>query len=566
MKQKTALLLGLLFLTIGAIAAIIIIANYSAILHKAENYVSKNYLLKSFDEKLLSDYYLPEQYDLDVLHYTIQLDLFPEQKSIRGKITIKSLLKKASNEVYLNFYDNLEIEKVLLNNNSINFKRDKFHLKLFSSSLLKDTITIYIEYSGKPKSLGFGSFEFGEESGKSVIYTLNEPVFASTWLPCNDLPTDKAYTDLFITNDTPNVSVSNGILIDQSVNGSRKTFHWRTLYPISTYLIAIYSAPYKSFTDKFITENGKVLPLVYYVTPEKLKNAKIDFEEHPQYLNFFTKTFGEYPFIKEKYGVAEFLWNYGAMEHQTITGIGSKFITGKKFFSDMLVHELAHQWWGDAVTPKTWDDIWLNEGFATYSEALYWENYAGKDALISTMQSFSGNFDSGTLYHPFDNIFNRMVYDKGAWVLHMLRGEVGDSAFFHILKTYYYEYRYKNASTRDFEDVCEKISGKNLDYFFYQWIYKGVGIPNIVYKWGISSADSKYLIWVKISQIQKSFSIFKFPLVIRFYFDENNFNDEKFYITTRDTVVQFKAPQYVKNIRLNPENWLLAVIKQEKQK
>ncbi len=221
----------------------------------------------------------------------------------------------------------------------------------------------------------------------------------------------------------------------------------------------------------------------YYVFPKQLENAKIDFAEHPQYIHFFAKTFGEYPFIKEKYGVAEFLWQLGAMEHQTITGIGSNFVSGHNFFRDIYVHELAHQWWGDAISPKSWNDIWLNEGFATYCEALYYEHKSGKKALISTMLSKKQDNFKGKLIEPGDDMFSATIYDKGAWVLHMLRWQVGDSTFFNILREYYKEYKYKSASTKDFQSVCEKISSQDLSQFFNQWVYDGEGNITLIYDW-----------------------------------------------------------------------------------
>ena len=186
-----------------------------------------------------------------------------------------------------------------------------------------------------------------------------------------------------ITNDTSMISVSNGILIGEEINDSRKTYHWKTLYPISTYLIALYSSDYSTFGDQYISQDGKDTMLInYYVLPDKLEKAKIDFSEHVEILNFFANTFGEYPFIEEKYGVAEFLWSSGAMENQTSTGVASSLIGGKKLFLDFYVHELAHHWWGHAISPKSWKDIWLNEGFSSYSEALYFEHKGGDGARI----------------------------------------------------------------------------------------------------------------------------------------------------------------------------------------
>src|SRR5690606_18446582 len=191
-------------------------------------------------------------------------------------------------------------------------------------------------------------FVFGEVNNRSLVYTLNQPEYASTWFPCNDIPSDKAMLEMRIRNSRENISVSNGKLIDVDDDETHKTYHWKTFYPISTYLIALYSAPYKYYDESTVV-NGGTLNIEYYVMPEHLENARKDFSVHKDMINYFSDTFGEYPFINEKYGVAEFLWNFGAMEHQTITGIGYTFVSGKNFFRDIYAHELVHSWWGNAV-------------------------------------------------------------------------------------------------------------------------------------------------------------------------------------------------------------------------
>jgi aminopeptidase N len=297
----------------------------------------------------------------------------------------------------------------------------------------------------------------------------------------------------------------------------------------------------------------------YYVLPDKLEKAKIDFSDHIKMLEVFSQMFGEYPFLKEKYGVAEFLWYAGAMEHQTITGVSSNMIGGKKFFEDTFVHELAHQWWGNAVGPKSWKDIWLNEGFSTYSEALYYEAVSGKEALQSTMLSkYSSNF-SGSLAEPGPFLFTRTMYDKGSWVLHMLRWEVGDSSFFKTLKTYYESFKYSNASTNDFKNVCEEVSGKSLDQFFEQWVYSN-GQIELEYKTETIKSEKDYLVRIQLEQIQEDYEEFHFPLEVKIIFKDSTENSYRYEITSKDTLLEISTTEFPDGIELDPDRWLLAVI------
>jgi aminopeptidase N len=391
---------------------------------------------------------------------------------------------------------------------------------------------------------------------------LNEPNFASTWFPCNDIPSDKAFLDIRITNDTSQTSVSNGILVSEEIKANRKTYHWKTLYPISTYLICLYSSDYYEFGDEYIAASGDTMPIQYFVLPSQSENAKIDFKDTPKMLEFFSKTYGEYPFIKEKYGIAVFLWQIGAMEHQTITGIGSNFVTGKNYFEDVLVHEIAHHWWGNAVGPANWKDIWLNEGFATYSEALYAESKGGIKSLQATILSkFSDGF-SESLYDPGENLFSSTVYDKGAWVLHMLRWELGDSTFFTILRSYFEEFKYSNASTKDFISLCERISSKDLKKFFDQWVYTGKENLLLDYTWTLDrKSDGTQKIILSLEQKQEKYSFYEFKLEVMLEYDDGKSYSEFFWVDKRNQQFEIPIDKIPNQLILDPNNWLLANIK-----
>ena len=518
-----------------------------------------NFNNNELNEKFIEEYNPPIQTKFDVLHYDIHVELIPDSKMIKGTVVIRFTTNNLNaKEIDINFYDNMNIKNAFLNDKIVDYVREETIVKFLPKEILKDTSELKIIYEGEPKRLGFGSFCFENVNGQNFVYTISEPFYASTWFPCIDKPDDKALADIFITNDSSYVSLSNGKLIEIISDKSKKTYHWKTYYPISTYLIALYSAKYKTYNEKYISITNDTLNIYYYALEDKFNDAVQDFSDHPSYIKTFEKIFGPYPFIKEKYAVAEFLWQSGAMEHQTITGVGSRFITGKKFFQDMLIHELSHHWWGNAVSPKTWKDIWLNEGFATYSEALYWEYQAGKSALKSTMSAKTGMFLRGTLYNPKDNLFSSLIYNKGAWVLHMLRREVGDSSFFRILRTYFEKFKYKNASTQDFQEICEKVTGRNLKFFFDQWVYKGTGKIEAEYNWNIIPLNNSYKVIFNIKQLQNGYDIYKFPVDIKIFFENNESEIKSFYVDSRESSFEFVTKNKPVSFELDPDKWLLA--------
>lgn len=523
-----------------------------------------NKKLNPLNSEIEENYISANQQKIDILHYGIDINLFPEKKNVEASTTITGIFKeKGVRVIDLNFYDNLKISNISLDGKSTEYHNTGYRLSVaLPKDYSRDTFNLKITYSGKPKNLGLSSFVFGEINGKSLVYSLNEPNYASTWFPCNDDPSDKALLDIEITNDSSRTSVSNGKLIDVILKGDRKTFHWKSGYPISTYLICIFSSVYESFNDKYINEANDTLDICYYTLPEHRKNAEKDFEDHPKFLKVLSRLFGEYPFMKEKYGVAEFLWQLGAMENQTITGVGSNLINGKKFFNDVYIHELAHHWWGNAVSPACWKDVWLNEGFATYTEALYFEQVSGFDALKSTMNSKYKKYFKERLYDTEGDLFSQTIYNKGAWVLHMLRKEIGDSLFFNMLRAYFETYKYKNASTADLKAICEKVSGKDLTRFFNQWVYEGTGIIECDYNWSTTKAGTNYNVKLNINQVQKEFAEYGFPLQVKFIFEGDGKPVVKnVQIDTKNSNFEFEFTEKPVKIVFDPDNWLLAYFK-----
>lgn len=504
-------------------------------------------------------YVSKSQKNIDILHYHLRIDLDSEQKNINGEMKITAFkLNPEQKELELHFYGNMKIQRIDSETGQLNFQHYKNLISIDISDIKKDTIELTITYTGSPKRSGFNGLVFGEINRVPLIYNISEPNYAPSWFPCDDDPEDKALIDIEITNDSSFVSVSNGRLAGIYNADNKRTYHWKSNYPISTYLIAIYSSKYISFTETYKSISGKELPLEFYVLPNHLNEAKKDFAEHKDMLKAFENLFGEYPFVEDKYGVAEFLWNFGAMENQTITGIGYNFISGRNFARDILAHELAHHWWGNAVGPKSWKDIWLNEGFASYSEALFLEYKFGKTSLQAAMRSkFSENF-RGALYSPA-NLFSETVYDKGAWVLHMLRNEIGDTNFFSILRRYYERFRYSNASVEDFKSVCESVSKVSLDNFFDDWIYSDKGIIECEYSFN-NDAELKS---VTINQISEKFNDFHFNLDIKINYFDGTSEVKTLRIEKVKNIFELNTSKKVKEIIPDPDGKLLAIFVKE---
>jgi aminopeptidase N len=259
------------------------------------------------------------------------------------------------------------------------------------------------------------------------------------------------------------------------------------------------------------------MPVTHYIYPENLATAKQYIEKTPAMLKIFSDKFGLYPFIKEKYGHAQFGWS-GGMEHQTCTSLGG--------FGDILIaHELSHQWFGDMVTCKTWQDIWLNEGFATFCEGIYTEAISGHDAYVTYMKSkmSSAVSASGSVYvediSNVGSIFNtNRSYSKGSVILHMLRGILGDSLFFQAMRTYLHksDLAYNSVSTSDFQKAVEDVYGSSLDYFFNEWIY-GKNYPKYFISWStLSGENSSYITSITVEQTtNESPSYFTMPVQIK---------------------------------------------------
>lgn len=513
----------------------------------------------------------PGDQNIDVTYYKLDLAISYDNRTIEGTVTInaKSTIDGLTN-VFFDLQDYFNVSSVKNNGNELvnSFTNDRIEITLDSAYNAGEEFSIDITYNGTPGSSGFGSFEFsehGDNDAKSpAIWTLSEPYGSSDWWPSKDTPADKAdSSDVWIRADDNFVTVSNGTLTEEINHGDgTKTYKWKNQYPIAHYLISIAMTNYLVYEQQFEYEPGQFMPVVHYNYPENfndpLEARKDKLDKTIGMLQIFSDLFGPYPFIKEKYGHAEFGWS-GGMEHQTISSMGS-------FREDIVAHELAHQWFGDKITCKDWQNIWLNEGFATYSEALYLEAKYGDEAYINNIlnEMEYARYAQGSIYvediSTVASIFNYVrSYAKGSIVLHMLRKVVGNEHFFDILKAYAGdpELAFNVATTEDFQSICETVSGMDLDYFFSEWIW-GINFPIYSMHWNInSSSNNLYNIDISINQQTNSKPAF-FTMPI----------DLKISTTVHDTIITVFNNSQNQNfnitvigrpteIEIDPEHWIL---------
>jgi aminopeptidase N len=379
------------------------------------------------------------------------------------------------------------------------------------------------------------------------------------WIPSHDVPYDKATLDLFITVPNDLDAFSNGLLLSTSAQAETKTFHWQETNPIATYLIAIAVGNYVTLEKDYQSIAGHNIPLEFYAFPSSVDAVQIDWQNLPTMMDFFERNFTPYPF--DRYATAQ-CYNRGAMEHQQMTTYSTQLITGDNRYDYIMAHELAHHWWGDLVTLGDWRDIWLNEGFATYSEALYFESLYGQDYLAEYMDALQsiylgevsrrGHFP---IYDP-DYKWGGTIYQKGAWVLHMLRWTIGDDAFWRTLHTWADRYAYGNALIPDFIQIAEEESGQDLAWFFDQWIYKA-GYPDFDISWNYQkNSQNDYTVTVDVKQQQWNQFQFTAPFEIAIETVDGSVLDTLESSSFQQSF-QIDVNSEPLAIHIDPNNWLL---------
>jgi aminopeptidase N len=381
---------------------------------------------------------------------------------------------------------------------SFEVHKEKLSVELNRGYARGEELTLEIAYSCRPrKGLFFVKPDEAYPDKPRQIWSQGETEDAHWWFPCADVPRQKMTTELIATVADNFFALSNGTLVATSENPleKTKTYHWRQDQPHPAYLVTVVIGEYK-----LIQERLDGLPVDYYVYADKEEAGRKLFENTPQMIEFFAERFG-YPYPYPKYAqilVDDFL--FGAMENTSATTMTDRVLLDERAaldlsYDDIVAHELAHQWWGDLVTCKHWSQIWLNESFATYSEYLWREFKQGSDeARFALHQDWLTYLREDLLshrrpivYHRYrfsDELMDRHAYEKGACVLHMLRQELGDDAFFRSLARYLGKFAFGVAEAGDFKAAIEEATGRNLYWFFDQWIHKA-GYPEleVEYEW-----------------------------------------------------------------------------------
>jgi aminopeptidase N len=447
----------------------------------------------------LSQNYLPVYQEVDALHYTIEAEFnlgasYPSTAYLDATTTISGQAKaEALNELVVDLYDNITINSLTLNGTPFtDYTRyeDKIWMDLSADPLapgepFEIEVDYYHLYGTTYQGLMFRlhcATPPCPSTATPGICSVDQPYLSPGWWPCFNVPGDKATADIYMTYPDWMTGVSNGVLQSEVNNGDgTKTSHWLESHPLYSDVLSVAMTDYISWTDTYVSPlDATTMTIYYYAFPEDAAKAMVDFAVTKDAMEYFAQIYGEYPFIDEKYALVETLNSMGSLENQTATSLTYR-ATRAAVNWDVIVHELAHQWWGDWVTCATWNHLWLHEGLATYSEILFHENQSGDPAGPFMEVNYDDGLYNGeladTVYVEDEDLLmpfvpTGAVYEKGSWVFHMLRYMLGsDTDFFDTLKAFGAAHADANAATDDMKSAMEATYGSSLTDFFNQWLY-----------------------------------------------------------------------------------------------
>lgn len=417
----------------------------------------------------------------DIIHYRFAISLSDTNDIIYGQAEITVKFTGAVNTLGFDLKNQssdgkgMKVQNITFDKGSLTWvhKDNRIIITLDESVIAGSQAIFRIDYSGIPND---GLIISDNKYGNRTFFADNWPDRARNWIPCVDHPSDKATVDFIVTSPDHYLVVGSGYLVEESCMPKHtKLTHWREDVPLSTKVMAIGVAPFA--TQLVANVNGT--PVWSWVFTENREEGFYDYSVAIKPLAFYSSLIGPYPF--EKLANVQSKTIFGGLENAGCIFYSENSVTGKAKAENLMAHEIAHQWFGNSVTEKDWHHIWLSEGFATYLTAVYQEKTYGKDKLDEIMKSARDRVIVFYLRSPgpvvdttvtdMMRLLNANSYQKGAWVLHMLRRELGDDLFWQGMRLFYEDYRNSNVLTSDFQMVMEKVSHKDLGSFFKQWLF-----------------------------------------------------------------------------------------------
>jgi aminopeptidase N len=423
----------------------------------------------------------------DVRHYDLAVEVDPAEQRIKGHSTASVVALEPLEVFEINLDNRFEVVSVKSDNTVCAFRHADGLIAVDPREpwQVGERHEVTITYGGRPKVAlrppWIDGFVWSETpSGAPWIGVTGQLDSGDTWWPCKDHPSDEPEEGMDIELTVPSelVGLSNGRQIDEIDNGDGTvTSTWRVSYPINNYLVTVNIAPYVRIEERYHGVDGALdEPLVFWVVPEYEQYARATWRQMPRILEVLGRRFGEYPFFEDKFAVAHA--PYYGMEHQTVVAYGALFTDNEFGFDDLLLHEVAHEWWGNKISVSDWADFWIHEGFATYAEALYVLDTLGESRYLDYMARLRQRIDDR---HPVVRgkeltsfqAYSGDIYFKGAWVLHSLRWLLGDEDFFTVVWRFANdpEYAYGLVSSQDLEELVFEVSGREIDWFWDRYLH-----------------------------------------------------------------------------------------------
>lgn len=516
-----------------------------------------------FNPELIFPRTIHDEYN--VLHYDISLGLDIPNHILTGTVGVEAVAEIDDlSQIEIDLFDCMTVDAVTAGGSPALFTHTNNLLTITLDGMYQPEESFYISctYHGTPLFPGNAlPFRWLYQYNVPMILSYSEPYGAPAWWMCKDDPKDKATFTIDLTVPDTLTAVSNGLLTSTDDNGDGTiTFHWNTDYPMPTYLFSIAVTNFESWTETYTALDGvTTMDVDYYAFPSDLAKAMESWNKNIEMMEFYAGLFGEYPFLSEKYGIAEFS-HPGAMEHQTCTSMGAYWVNGYHNNDFVVAHELSHSWVGDMITMTEWSHAWCKEGFATYCEALYFEALYGVEYYHFYMENMDVFNYAGYQLYNITPPLHGAIYYKGAWVLHMLRHIIGDTAFFDAVYAYTNnaDFRYDVADTDDLRGVFEAASGMDLEWYFDQWIYNP-GYPEYDAFWTMTEARDGWDVILDVTQTQTTGPIFKMPVDIVVTTD---LGSETFVVWDSLQVQSFTlhVNEQPTRVQFDPEDWVLRQI------